>query len=57
MTDGKKLKTKDVAAILGVSERTVIRWIERRSLPAYKPGRSYLFILREIQQWLERTKA
>lgn len=40
MTENKSLTTGDIAKYCGVTLRTVIRWIERGSLKAYKlPGR------------------
>jgi excisionase family DNA binding protein len=39
-TPENALTTSEVAKLCGVSQRTVIRWVEREELPAYKlPGR------------------
>jgi excisionase family DNA binding protein len=41
MAQGDTYSAKEVAAILGVAERTVRRWIAGGRLPARKRGRSF----------------
>ena len=51
------IKLAEVAELLNTSKRTVCRWILERGLPAYQPGRSYLFYRSEVSEWLRRTKS
>jgi excisionase family DNA binding protein len=39
--DDRHLTLSEVAGLMGVSERTVRRWIKSGKLRAYKPGRDY----------------
>ena len=39
--EGQHLSLSEVAGLMGVSERTVRRWIKSGKLRAYKPGRDY----------------
>lgn len=43
---------KDVQAYLGVGRKTVLQWISKRSMPAYKVGRLWKFKLSEINDWI-----
>jgi len=48
---------EEVAQRLGVSERTVRRWIKSGELPAYKPGREYRIRDGELEEFLQSRKA
>ncbi|MEW6411234.1 MAG: PTS sugar transporter subunit IIA [Candidatus Zixiibacteriota bacterium] len=45
------LTVKDVAKLLGVSEKTVYRWIGQGSLPAYQIHDQYRFNRAELLEW------
>ena len=49
------LKCRDVAKILGISERTLARWRKAGQGPSYKitPGGYYLFRRTDLNTWLE----
>jgi excisionase family DNA binding protein len=48
------LTTREVAETLGVSPETVLRWIERRGLPARRlTSRAIRFDARELGVWLD----
>ncbi len=46
-----KLRVRDAARLLGVSERTVHRWIERRKLPALRVSDQLRFNRAELFEW------
>lgn len=46
-----KLTVKDAAEMLGVSEKTVYRWIRSGSLPAYQISEQYRFNRAELLEW------
>jgi PTS system nitrogen regulatory IIA component len=46
-----QLKIGDVANYFRVSERTVYRWIEQRSIPVYKIQDQYRFEKSELLEW------
>lgn len=48
------IKISEVAGKLGFTERTIRRWVAEKNMPAYKPGRSYLFLWSEVQDWMKR---
>lgn len=43
---------KDVQAYLGVGRETILQWISKRNMPAYKVGRLWKFKLSEIDDWI-----
>lgn len=47
---------EEVAERLGVSERTVRRWVKAGDLPAYKPGREYRIKPVDLDEFLEERK-
>ncbi len=46
-----KLTVKDAAKLLDVSEKTVYRWIDQRSIPAYLINGQYRFNRAELLEW------
>ena len=52
------VKLSFIAEILGVSARTVSRWVNdnKTDLPAYKIGRDLYFYRSEVEEWLEGCK-
>ena len=43
----KWVTLKDVQAYLGVGRETILQWISKRNMPAYKVGR-----LSEVDDWI-----
>jgi PTS system nitrogen regulatory IIA component len=46
-----ELTVRKAAALLGVSENTIHRWIEKRTIPAYQVNESYRFNQAELLEW------
>ncbi len=51
-----ELTVKDVVRLFNVSERTVYRWIQTASLPAYKVNDQYRFNRVEMLEWATAQK-
>ncbi len=51
-----QLTVRDVAGLLNVSEKTVYRWIEERSLPGYRLSGQYRFNRAELLEWATANK-
>ena len=43
---------KDVQAYLGVGRETILQWISKRNMPAYKVGGMWKFKLSEVDEWI-----
>jgi excisionase family DNA binding protein len=43
---------KEVQAYLGVRRETILQWIAKRNMPAYKVGRLWKFKLSEVDEWI-----
>jgi excisionase family DNA binding protein len=52
------LNTKQVGELLQVTEDTVIGYIKRKNdpLPASKPGKAYLILRSDLDEWLKKQK-
>jgi len=46
-----QLAVRDVAKLLGVSEKTIYRWVRRGSIPAYRVNEQYRFNRAELLEW------
>ena len=46
----KWVTLKEVQSYLGVRRETVLQWIAKRNLPAYKVGRLWKFKLTEVEK-------
>ncbi len=46
-----QLTVKDVADLLSVTEKTIYRWLKKRSLPAYRVNNHYRFNRAELLEW------
>ncbi len=46
-----QLDVRDVAKLLNVNEKTVYRWVQQGSLPAYKVNSHYRFNRAELLEW------
>ena len=53
MTD-RLLTARDVADRLGLSTETVLSWVRRGDLPAFRLGRAIRFREDELDAWLEQ---
>lgn len=58
MADNPYLTTKQVGELLFVTEDTVISYIKRKRdpLPASRPGKAYLILRSDLDEWLRRQK-
>lgn len=43
---------KEVQEYLGVGRETILQWIAKRNMPAYKVGRLWKFKLTEVDKWI-----
>jgi PTS system nitrogen regulatory IIA component len=50
------LSVKDVAGLLGVSEKSVYRWITERALPTHRVGGQFRFNRAEIVEWAAASR-
>ena len=48
----KWVTVKDVTEYLGVGRETILQWIAKRNMPAYKVGRQWKFKLTEVDEWI-----
>lgn len=46
-----QITVHEVASLLGVSEKTIYRWVQQRRLPAFKINEQYRFSRAEILEW------
>lgn len=51
-----KLTVRDLSEMLGVSEKTVYRWLTERKLPAYRMSGQYRFNRAEVLAWATANK-
>jgi len=50
------LATREVAALLGVSRRTVCLWTQLGKLPGLRVGGQWRFRQRALERWLTKNK-
>ena len=43
---------KEVQEYLGVGRETILQWIAKRNMPAYKVGRLWKFKLSDVDAWI-----
>ena len=43
---------KEIQAYLGIGRETVLQWIAKRNMPAYKVGKLWKFKISEIDDWV-----
>lgn len=48
---------KEVQAYLGVGRETILEWISKRGMPAYKVGKLWKFKLSEVDDWIRSSDA
>ena len=50
------MTTTQVAKLLGVAQRTVVKWCKSGKLKAYRPGgRNFIVKAEDLDEFLERT--
>jgi excisionase family DNA binding protein len=54
--EDRQLSLSEVAGLMGVSERTVRRWIKSGKLRAYKPGRDYRIPETAVRTFVEESE-
>jgi excisionase family DNA binding protein len=54
--EDRQLSLSDVAGLMGVSERTVRRWIKAGKLRAFKPGRDYRIPESAVRTFVEESE-
>jgi excisionase family DNA binding protein len=54
--EDRTLSLSEVAGLMGVSERTIRRWIKAGKLRAYKPGRDYRIPESALRQFVEESE-
>lgn len=53
----KWVTLKEVQSYLGVGRESILAWIAKRNMPAYKVGRLWKFKLSEIDDWIRSGDA
>lgn len=53
----KWVTLKEVQAYLGVGRETILQWISKRNMPAYKIGRLWKFKISEVDAWVHSGEA
>ena len=43
---------KEVQEYLGVGRETILQWIAKHNMPAYKVGKFWKFKLSEVDEWI-----
>jgi PTS system nitrogen regulatory IIA component len=51
-----KLTVRDAAGLLGVSEKTIYRWLKQNAIPAYRINEQYRFNRAELLEWATAHK-
>lgn len=46
------MSVKDVAQVLGVTERTIVRWLKTGELPGLRLPNQWLVLREDLRQWL-----
>ena len=53
----KWVTLKEIQAHLGVGRETILQWIAKRNMPAYKMGRLWKFKISEVDAWVQSGQA
>ena len=56
-TEDRWLSISEIAHYLGVSNDTIYKWIDKKSLPAHKIGRLWKFKKEEVDEWVRSGQA
>ena len=57
LVEDRWLSVDEIASYMGIKRDTVYKWIDRRSMPAYKMGRLWKFRKEEIDEWIRQGGA
>lgn len=56
MNSGKNIENwstlKEIQEYLGVGRESILQWITKRNMPAYKVGRLWKFKISEVDEWI-----
>ena len=55
--DERWLTVDDICKYLNVSNETVYKWIEQRSMPGHRVGRRWMFNQNEVDEWVRSGHA
>ena len=53
----KWVTLKDIQAHLGIGRETILQWIAKKNMPAYKMGRLWKFKISEVDAWVQSGAA
>lgn len=53
----KWVTLKELQGYLGVGRETILAWISKRNMPAYKVGRLWKFKISEVDEWVRSGAA
>lgn len=53
----KWVTLKEIQAYFGVGRETILQWIAKRNMPAYKMGRLWKFKISEVDAWVHSGEA
>lgn len=53
----KWVTLKELQEYLGVGRETILAWISKRNMPAYKVGRLWKFKISEVDEWVRSGAA
>lgn len=48
---------REIQEYLGIGRETVLQWIAKRNMPAYKVGRLWKFKISEVDKWIRSGEA
>lgn len=48
---------REIQEYLGIGRETVLQWIAKRNMPAYKVGRLWKFKISEVDEWIRSGEA
>lgn len=51
------LTAEEACRYLKIAQRTLYRYIQDRSMPAFKLGKEWRFVRSDVEQWLRRRAA
>lgn len=50
-----QMSARDVAEVLGVTERTVVRWLKSGELPGLRLPNQWLVLREDLREWLRQA--
>ena len=55
--DERWLTVDDICKYLTISNETVYKWIEQRTMPGHRVGRRWMFKQSEVDEWVRSGQA